>query len=164
MIQKENGFSLIEVLVSVVILSIVSIALISIFSQSLRSSHSSMDETTAANLTSYAASYLQRETLVKTSPLSFNYLKTQVGKSTFDICPASDTNVAICNQVFAPVVNGTQYRINLQVNSTTSNDPRLLNTTLTIKKDQSNDILFSLKGVLSNEQLNQEFPFDLSAR
>lgn len=164
MVQKESGFSLIEVLVSVVILSIVSIALISIFSQSLRSSNTSMEETTAANLASYAASYLQRETLVSSSPLSFEKLRLKTNSTITDVCPTGSQNTEICNQVFHPVINGIQYQISLTVKNLENPDPQLLSTVFTVKKDQTDTSLFSLKGVLSNEKLNQEFPFELSTR
>ena len=84
MSNKQDGFSLIEVLVSITILSIISVSLISIFSQSLSASRDSTKLTFANYLAKNAASYIGREALeTESGPFVFSDLKDKAQQTTY---------------------------------------------------------------------------------
>ncbi len=72
--HKQDGFSLIEVLVSITILSIISVSLISIFSQSLAASRDSTELTFANYLAKNATSYIKREAIEATANEPFSFV------------------------------------------------------------------------------------------
>jgi len=163
--QEERGFSLVEVLVSVVILSIVSVSLISIFSQSLRSTRESSDETVAANLAFHAASYLQQEAIDDASPLKYATLQALVDDGEVSPPCAEDASNA-CQSVFEPVINGKPYSISIRLTDYTKDgvkEPHLIQSKIVVRDPQQNSAeLVAIEGVISSAALNEEFPFTLS--
>lgn len=116
--KQEEGFTLIEVMASIIILSIVSLVLLSYFSDSLSYAKTNENKTVMVNLA--------RNALVYTEKQNFDTWKTYF-QSNSSVDSKKCESVTTCSlyaslvdqpQVLAavlnPVVNGVQYRVAIQ--------------------------------------------------
>jgi len=127
--KKEEGFTLIEILAALLILSIVALAFTAYFSNALTFSKSNQNKTIMSNLARSAVVYMQKQ--------NFNQLeayfdstsavirdgKASITSDTFSTCAASTTGVcafktifgesdpSLISEILSPSVNGIDYRI-----------------------------------------------------
>lgn len=171
MSNKQDGFSLIEVLVSITILSIISVSLISIFSQSLSASRDSTKLTFANYLAKNAASYIEREALeTESGPFVFSDLKEKAQQTTYQngafVIPTPNTPScgvsAICDSIFNDAeINNLPFDVKFSVTPhkiNGKNDPNLLDLYIYVYPDGQPEPITSLKGSITNATLNQSFP------
>lgn len=118
-IKQEQGFTLIEVLAAIVILSIVSLVLTSYFTNAMSYSKSNQNKTIMVNLARNALFYVEKQDFEGMK----DYFQTQ-GKNSIE---ADECTIATCNlnytnlvlnvtalaNVLNPTVNGIRYRINI---------------------------------------------------
>lgn len=169
--DEQHGFSLIEVLVSITILSIISVSLISIFSQSLSASRNSTELTFANYLAKNAVSYIEREVLETDSgPFVFDTLfeeaqLTIYQNGAFEVpAPQSPScNVsAVCDSIFNDAeINNLPFDVKFSVTPHRINgktDPNLLDLYVYVYPDGQTEPITSLKGSITNATLNQSFP------
>ncbi|WP_114165775.1 prepilin-type N-terminal cleavage/methylation domain-containing protein [Exiguobacterium sp. TNDT2] len=141
--RSEEGFTLVEVLVSIVILSIVSFSLLNIFSQSLKTTNDSLSTTIANQVAQNALHTLDRRASTVQDPLQLNKLLNQNGES---------SNCDFCSDYR---IHGETY-----VATITQLSP-MPSTTLEVKISVTTDRLrtpVTLKGVISNASLREPFP------
>lgn len=110
---KEEGFTLIEVLAALIILSIVFIAATSFFSQSLSFTKKNEHKTVTVNLARNALVYLEKQ--------SFTEMKQELAAHATIACELTSAacaypnmpslDPAVLKQVLNPVVNGIQYNV-----------------------------------------------------
>jgi len=170
--REQGGFSLIEVLVSITILSIISVSLISIFSQSLAASRDSTELTFANYLAKNATSYIKREALEATSdePFAFSSLSTQADKATYlndnyvipePTSPSCELS-AICSSIFTnPEINNIAFEVKYSVTPRKLEgvvNPNLLDLHVFVYIEGTTEPITSLKGSITNATLNQSFP------
>lgn len=169
--DEQHGFSLIEVLVSITILSIISVSLISIFSQSLSASRDSTELTFANYLAKNAASYIEREAIESDAgPFAFDTLAKQAEltiyqNGAFEV-PTPNTPScgvsAICDSIFNDAeINNLPFNVKFSVTPhkiNGQNDPNLLDLYVYVYPDGQPEPITSLKGSITNATLNQSFP------
>lgn len=112
---KEEGFTLVEVLAALIILSIVFIAAASFFSQSLSYTKKNEHKTVTVNLARNALVYMEKQ--------SFTEIKQEFAANATIACsPTAPTCIyqsmpsldpSILKQVLNPVVNGIQYNVTI---------------------------------------------------
>ncbi|WP_214846742.1 prepilin-type N-terminal cleavage/methylation domain-containing protein [Exiguobacterium sp. s193] len=169
--DEQQGFSLIEVLVSITILSIISVSLISIFSQSLSASRKSTELTFANYLAKNAASYIEREAIEsETGPFAFDRLAEQTegvpylnGAYTIPTPNTPSCGVsAICDSIFNDAeINNLPFDVKFSVTPhkiDSEENPNLLDLYVYVYLDGQNEPITSLKGSITNATLNQSFP------
>lgn len=142
MSDSEKGFTLVEVLVSIVVLSIVSFSLLSIFSQSLKTTHDSLNQTIANQVAQNTLHTLNRRAASVDQPLELRQLLNRDGISPCDFC--EDTRI-----------HGDTYIASIESLSTTPGH------TIEVKISVTTDRLqapVTLKGVISNATLREPFP------
>ncbi|MGI1821425.1 type IV pilus modification PilV family protein [Exiguobacterium sp. TRN 1102] len=141
--KSEKGFTLIEVLVSIVVLSIVSFSLLTIFTQSLKTTHDSLNQTIANQVAQNTLHTLNRRAATVDEQLVLGQLLNQDGNSqTCDFC--RDTRI-----------HGDTYIATIQSLSTAPGH------TIEVKISVTTDRLqtpVTLKGVISNATLREPFP------
>ncbi|WP_215142048.1 prepilin-type N-terminal cleavage/methylation domain-containing protein [Exiguobacterium qingdaonense] len=143
MSDSEKGFTLVEVLVSIVVLSIVSFSLLSIFSQSLRTTHDSLNQTIANQVAQNTLHTLNRRAASIEQPLKLNQLLNRDGiSSTCDFC--EDTRI-----------HGETYVATIQSLSTVPGNTIEVNISVTTDRLRNP---VTLKGVISNATLREPFP------
>jgi len=126
--DEQHGFSLIEVLVSITILSIISVSLISIFSQSLSASRDSTTLTFANYLAKNAVSYIEREASEsETGPFVFETLAEQAKLTDYQKTPPLKVPPcgisAVCNSIFNDAeINNLPFNVKYGVTSHEIND------------------------------------------
>lgn len=167
--REQGGFSLIEVLVSITILSIISVSLISIFSQSLAASRDSTELTFANYLAQNATSYIKREAVeADNGPFVFESLMNQaklngnakIPKPEAPLCGVS----AVCDSIFNDAqINNQLFDVKISVTPhVTPNqikpDANLLDLYVYVYQDGQSEPITSLKGTITNATLNQSFP------
>lgn len=171
--REQGGFSLIEVLVSITILSIISVSLISIFSQSLAASRDSTELTFANYLAKNATSYIKREALEATSDelFAFSSLSKQADKATYlngkyvipePTSPPSCELSAICSSIFTiPEINNIAFDVKYSVTPRKLEEvvnPNILDLHVFVYIEGTTEPITSLKGSITNATLNQSFP------
>ncbi|KSU50408.1 hypothetical protein AS033_03230 [Exiguobacterium indicum] len=165
--ENQQGFSLIEVLVSITILSIISISLISIFSQSLSASRSSTTLTFANYLAKNAVSYIEKEALeAQTGPFVFEELSKNAQLTSLQETPPLITPScgvsAICNSIFNDAqINNLLFHVKYSVVSheiDAKPSPDLIDLYVYVYVDGQSEPITSLKGSITNAALNQSFP------
>ncbi|MGE6491894.1 type IV pilus modification PilV family protein [Exiguobacterium sp. NPDC077395] len=140
MSDSEKGFTLVEVLVSIVVLSIVSFSLLTIFTQSLKTTHDSLNQTIANQVAQNTLHTLNRRAATIEQPLELRQLLNRDG--TCDFC--EDTRI-----------HGDTYVATIQSLSTVPGH------TIEVEISVSTDRLqtpVTLKGVISNATLREPFP------
>lgn len=170
--REQGGFSLIEVLVSITILSIISVSLISIFSQSLAASRDSTELTFANYLAKNATSYIKREALEATAdePFAYNVLKEQADSATYlngkyvvpdPVTPSCGLS-AICHSIFTdPEINNIAFDVKYSVTPRKIEgtvNPNLLDLYVFVYIEGTTEPITTLKGSITNATLNQSFP------
>lgn len=120
---KEAGFTLIEVLAAIVILSIVSLVLTSYFTHALSYSKSNQNKTIMVNLARNALFYMEKQDFEAMSDY-FNVADTRSGAVHPEI-EAAQCTTAVCNmksvfingdvlpEVLNPVINNIAYEVNI---------------------------------------------------
>ncbi|ASI35980.1 MULTISPECIES: prepilin-type N-terminal cleavage/methylation domain-containing protein [unclassified Exiguobacterium] len=169
--NKQQGFSLIEVLVSITILSIISVSLISIFSQSLSASRDSTELTFANYLAKNAASYIEREAVeAENGPFVFDTLLEQTKGTPYQngsyTIPTPNTPScgvsAICDSIFNDAeINNMPFDVKISVTPHKIEgieNPNLLDLYVYVYLDGQAEPITSLKGSITNATLNQSFP------
>ena len=143
MSHAEKGFTLVEVLVSIVVLSIVSFSLLSIFSQSLKTTHDSLNQTIANQVAQNTLHTLNRRAASVDEPLELRELLNRDGiSSTCDFC--EDTRI-----------HGDTYIATIQMLSTAPGHTIEVEISVTTDRLQTP---VTLKGVISNATLREPFP------
>lgn len=167
--DEQHGFSLIEVLVSITILSIISVSLISIFSQSLATSRDSTTLTFANYLAQNATSYIKREAIESDSgPFVFDTLMTQAKLNGTSRIPKPETPLcgvsAVCDSIFNDAkINNLPFDVKISITPHVARDqinpdPNLLDLYVYVYHDEQPEPITSLKGTITNATLNQSFP------
>ncbi|WP_313123002.1 prepilin-type N-terminal cleavage/methylation domain-containing protein [Exiguobacterium sp.] len=167
--REQGGFSLIEVLVSITILSIISVSLISIFSQSLVASRDSTELTFANYLAKNATSYIKREAVEADSgPFVFELLMNQAKLNGNTKIPKPETPLcgvsAVCDSIFNDAqINNLLFDVKISVTphvapNQIKPDPNLLDLYVYVYQDGQSEPITSLKGTITNATLNQSFP------
>lgn len=136
--RSEQGFTLVEVLVSIVILSIVSFSLLNIFSQSLKTTNDSLNRTIANQVAQNTLHTLDRRASSLEDVLSLTTL-TPSGP-----CP------------FCAEINGQSFNVVV-----TEIGPTQSGHTIELEVSVTTDTMSSpvrLKGVISNATLREPFP------
>ncbi|MNU56412.1 hypothetical protein D3C71_455090 [compost metagenome] len=119
--SKDQGFSLIEVLAAITILSIVALVLSSYFTNSLSYSKKNQNKTIMVNLARNALFYMEKQSFSVLSGYFNNTDTLKCEKRTED--PVQDcsepaallgTNEDIVRGVLNPTVNGIQYTVSIQ--------------------------------------------------
>ncbi|UTT42057.1 prepilin-type N-terminal cleavage/methylation domain-containing protein [Exiguobacterium aurantiacum] len=139
MTRSEQGFTLVEVLVSIVILSIVSFSLLNIFSQSLKTTNDSLNRTIANQVAQNTLHTLDRRASTLQDELSLSKLVPSGAH-----CPFC---TEINGQTFQVDVNETR---SIQLDNTLEIEVSVMTETMTTP--------VSLKGVISNATLREPFP------
>lgn len=128
--KQEQGFTLIEVLAAIVILSIVSLVLTSYFTNAMSYSKSNQNKTIMVNLARNALFYVEKQDFVKmgeyfvTDPVEHKKIVDSGGElpkikaldcTTTESCAYNNifTNVGTLPQVLNPLVNNIKYEINI---------------------------------------------------
>lgn len=143
MSHSEKGFTLVEVLVSIVVLSIVSFSLLTIFSQSLKTTHDSLNQTIANQVAQNTLHTLNRRAASVDQPLELRQLLNRDGISqTCDFC--EDTRI-----------HGDTYIASIQSLSTTPG--HTIEVEISVTTDRLQEPV-TLKGVISNATLREPFP------
>lgn len=121
---KEAGFTLIEVLASIVILSIVSLVLTSYFTHALSYSKSNQNKTIMVNLARNALFYMEKQDYDKT----VEFFRDKTDRLSADVCKIGECGDAISDEgaayrkafntetlshVLHPIVNGMEYSIDV---------------------------------------------------
>lgn len=143
MARSEEGFTLVEVLVSIVILSIISFSLLNIFSQSLKTTNDNLSTTIANQVAQNALHTLDRRASTIQETLELNQLLNRSGVSSVcDFCSDyrihGETYVATITQLSTQPSNTIEVKISVTTDR--------LRTPVT------------LKGVISNATLREPFP------
>ncbi|MEK4849543.1 type II secretion system protein [Paenibacillus sp. FSL H7-0756] len=171
--SKEAGFTLIEVLAAIVILSIVSLVLTSYFTNAMTYSKSNQNKTIMVNLARNALFYMEKQDFDKT----VEFFRDTTERLSADVCKIGDCGDAISDEgaayrkafntetlshVLHPKVNGTDYSIDviyqkgLDVN-TGENDLRnyLLPVKVVVTRDSGGSLSapVEVEGYISNEEI-----------
>ncbi|AIQ38188.1 hypothetical protein R50345_28460 [Paenibacillus sp. FSL R5-0345] len=125
-LKQEKGFTLIEVLAAIVILSIVSLVLTSYFTNAMSYSKSNQNKTIMVNLARNALFYVEKQDFDKMK----EYFKSEENNSLEaskcqKVIDADDSvkcddyrqlveDTTILNQVLNPSINGVNYRIDIE--------------------------------------------------
>lgn len=166
---KEEGFTLIEVLAAIVILSIVSLVLTSYFTNALSYSKSNQNKTIMVNLARNALFYMEKQDFDKTVDffVTQNYTLT-AGGCQVNACgntsndedkalrKAFDTNALA--HVLHPTVNGINYSINVIYQSALVNadfEDYLLPVKVVVTRDSGGgpSAPVEVEGYISNEEI-----------
>lgn len=137
--RSEQGFTLVEVLVSIVILSIVSFSLLNIFSQSLKTTNDSLNRTIANQVAQNTLHALDRRASSIQDELSLSKL-TPSGSP----CP------------FCTEINGQTFQVDIKETSSVTSDNTIELEVSVMTESMSAPI--NLKGVISNATLREPFP------
>ncbi|WP_440960928.1 type IV pilus modification PilV family protein [Paenibacillus nitricinens] len=121
-LKQEKGFTLIEVLAAIVILSIVSLVLTSYFTNAMSYSKSNQNKTIMVNLARNALFYVEKQDFKE----MWDYLTendlleaSKCQKDMDDSVKCDDykqlvEDIAILNQVLNPSINGVNYQIDIK--------------------------------------------------
>ncbi|WP_339311843.1 type II secretion system protein [Paenibacillus sp. FSL M7-0896] len=122
--SKEAGFTLIEVLAAIVILSIVSLVLTSYFTNAMTYSKSNQNKTIMVNLARNALFYMEKQDFDKT----VEFFRDKTDRLSADVCKIGGCGDAISDEgaayrkafntetlshVLHPIVNGMEYSIDV---------------------------------------------------
>lgn len=122
---KEAGFTLIEVLAAIVILSIVSLVLTSYFTNALSYSKSNQNKTIMVNLARNALFYMEKQDFgdmgaffnvkkVNQNPLHPEIVASQCKDATTCIYNTNIMNAGALPEVLNPVINGISYEVSIK--------------------------------------------------
>lgn len=139
MSHNEKGFTLVEVLVSIVVVSTLAGAMMSIFSQSLRITSSDLDRTVANQIAQNTLHTIERRAKETDTLFSLDTLKKDVN-GTCDLCSAT--------------INGRDYSIDIDSVQTSSN---VMDVTIIVDSDTLLQPI-TLKGVVTDASLHEKFP------
>lgn len=140
MIRSEKGFTLIEVLVSIVVLSIVSFSLLNIFAQSLKTTSDNLQTTIANQVAQSTLHTLDRRASVLTEDLTLNQLIP------------STPNCPFCTEI-----NGEEYIVSVEAIDASTLESTLLNVEVSVSTETMTEPII-LKGAISNASLRNPFP------
>ncbi|MFL9650525.1 type IV pilus modification PilV family protein [Exiguobacterium chiriqhucha] len=136
--RNEQGFTLVEVLVSIVILSIVSFSLLNVFSQSLKTTNDALNRTIANQVAQNTLHTLDRRAASISDELS---LQKMVPNETCSFCTD---------------INGQTFIVDVkEIDTRTSAHTIELEVSVTTQGMTSP---VRLKGVISNASLREPFP------
>jgi prepilin-type N-terminal cleavage/methylation domain-containing protein len=123
-LKQEQGFTLIEVLAAIVILSIVSLVLTSYFTNAMTYSKSNQNKTIMVNLARNALFYVEKQDF---EAISYFFIEqkndsiqaSQCQRNPDDSLKCGDygtlvRDTKILNQVLNPAINGVNYRIDIE--------------------------------------------------
>lgn len=115
--KQEQGFTLIEVLAAIVILSVVSLVLTSYFTNAMTYSKSNQNKTIMVNLARNALFYIEKQDFEKME-IFFAGNNILASECTESSCINADyrsafSNVEALANVLNPTVNGIEYSINI---------------------------------------------------
>lgn len=139
MSHNQKGFTLVEVLVSIVVVSILAGAMMSIFSQSLQITSSDLDRTVANQIAQSTLHTIERRAKESDTSFSLDALKTDVN-GTCDLCSTT--------------INGRDYSIDIDSVQTSSN---VMDVTIIVDSDTLLQPI-TLKGVVIDASLHEKFP------
>ncbi|MFC0187363.1 prepilin-type N-terminal cleavage/methylation domain-containing protein [Fictibacillus aquaticus] len=134
---SEKGFSLIEVLISLTILSISVLAVSSFFQQANDVSHSNNNKLVATNLARMTLDRVQQN--YKSYGLTLPV--TNEKKLNKASCPGNGIPASQCNQLYQALINGNTYSIEVKVKPKSDKedkDLKLTPATITVTYMQKN--------------------------
>ncbi len=104
-IKNKKGFTLIEVLLSITILSVVTIGMLSLFTQAYSYTKMNENRTVALNVARNALIYMERQ--------DFDFIKNLISHTSItykEICTSLDSNNRrACEAVLKPTINNIVY-------------------------------------------------------
>ncbi|TCI43347.1 prepilin-type N-terminal cleavage/methylation domain-containing protein [Exiguobacterium sp. SH3S2] len=141
MARSEKGFTLVEVLVSMVVVSILALAMMNIFTQSLRVTSSDLDRTVANQVAQNTLNTLKRRAAETREPIEVSKLKVNLSNQC-DLCAVS--------------INGRDFEVTI---TSPGNEPvaDLVNVEITVASETLLQPI-NLKGVVTNATLQDKFP------
>lgn len=131
-LKKEQGFTLIEVLAALLILSIVALAFTAYFSNALTFSKSNQNKTIMSNLARSAVVYMQKQDFKTLKDYFEKNDKASITSDTlkqFATCGTSEagicefkkifgnTDPTLVSEILSPSVNGVDYQISISYQS-----------------------------------------------
>nr|WP_251130395.1 MULTISPECIES: prepilin-type N-terminal cleavage/methylation domain-containing protein [unclassified Exiguobacterium] len=139
--RSEQGFTLVEVLVSIVVVSILALSLMNIFSQSLRITSSDLDRTVANQVAQNTLNTLKRRAAETRDPIDISILQ----KTPANVCDLCDVTI-----------NGRAFDVTIL---SPGNEPPadLVNVEITVASETLLKPI-TLKGVVTNATLQDKFP------
>jgi prepilin-type N-terminal cleavage/methylation domain-containing protein len=129
---NAKGFTLVETLISVTILSIILLSMMGFFYQSAKIEQSNSNQLVAINLA--------QSTLVRLSAGGYNEI-SGIGSHTLDPCD----DIALIN--CTPIINGERYTTEIDIRNSES-DVSLHVATVTVTKESETITLATLEGYL----------------
>ncbi|WP_405104750.1 prepilin-type N-terminal cleavage/methylation domain-containing protein [Paenibacillus sp. FSL K6-1217] len=167
--DKEAGFTLIEVLAAIVILSIVSLVLTSYFTNAMTYSKSNQNKTIMVNLARNALFYMEKQDFDKT----VEFFRDKTDRLSADVCKIGSCGDAVSDEgaayrkafntetlshVLHPIVNGTDYSIDvIYQKGLDENDFRnyLLPVKVVVTRDSGGGPAapVEVEGYISNEEI-----------
>lgn len=137
--RSEKGFTLVEVLVSIVVISILAIAMMNIFTQSLRVTSSNIDRTVANQVAQNTLKTIERRAAEMTGP--------------FDVAALIGGTPGTC-ELCSVSINGRTFDVAI---SPTDSATGLLDVEITVTSETLLKPI-TLKGVVTNATLREKFP------
>ncbi|QUE85897.1 prepilin-type N-terminal cleavage/methylation domain-containing protein [Exiguobacterium alkaliphilum] len=137
--RSEQGFTLVEVLVSIVVVSILALAMMNIFSQSLRITSSDLDRTVANQIAQNTFKTIERRAADMTG--------------SFDVATLLGGTQGAC-ELCNVSINGREFDVDITPTETT---PGLLDVHITVTSETLLKPI-TLKGVVTNATLREKFP------
>ncbi|MCZ0702411.1 prepilin-type N-terminal cleavage/methylation domain-containing protein [Natronobacillus azotifigens] len=131
MIKSNKGFTLIETLISMTILSIIILSLMGFFYQSTSIEHNNHNQLVAINLA--------QSTLIRLQTEGYNNINT-IGSYTLTPCEDESTNCT-------PIINGDRYTTEIDIKASDA-DVSLYVATILITRENSNNTLATLEGYI----------------
>lgn len=137
--RSQSGFTLVEVLVSIVILSVLALSLMSIFSKSLQITSSDLDRTVANQIAQNTLHTIERRASDSTASFDLTSL-TEDSSGQCDLCHMSINGRDFDITISSPETTDTFMNISIVVDSETLLNP------------------ITLKGVITHASLREKFP------
>jgi len=123
---KEEGFTLIEVLAAIVILSIVSLVLTSYFTNALSYSKSNQNKTIMVNLARNALFYMEKQDFDKMedyfADVTHNTLECSISDGSCGTYNSIVDDTVVLEAILNPYINKVQYQISIVYQRATHNN------------------------------------------
>lgn len=165
--KREEGFTLIEVVASLLILSIVSLAMTNFFVQSMSYAKGNQQKTVMVNLARNALFYIEKQNFSElesyfTANTANKTLSCDISATACSIADLPSIDIATLKQVLNPTINGIEYSISITYQSALRNelDAKIktyllpINVDVYVVKDGSiSDITTRLEGYITDDSI-----------